>query len=307
VKRKGVRVRILALMGLLAAGSIFMAGHYVMVRPSLRTDGYFVFFRAWHSHCPFAAGELWPNALARFFEPFVPIWVQIEPGVTMWLDPYDLVGGSILASGEWEPKTWHALQQHVSAGGTFVDVGAHIGWYSLKAAKLVGPKGRVIAVEPNHETLLRLRDNIRASGASAVIVVAPVACSDSETTLNFFAAPRANTGMSSLSLTNASRLGGIAASYQVRARRLDDIVREAGVARVDAVKIDVEGAEFLVLKGAVETLDRYRPVVSVELIDEGLKQMGASVDDVMAFMRSHGYAPQQYEEENVVFVPVAVP
>ena len=44
-------------------------------------------------------------------------------------------------------------------------------------------------------------------------------------------------------------------------------MREAGVTRVDAVKIDVEGAEFLVLKGAVETLDHYRPVVSVELID----------------------------------------
>ena len=301
MKNKWVRVGILVLLCLFAAGTIFM------VRPSLRTKGFFVFFRAWHSHWPLARGAQLADRWAPIFEPFVPVWVRVEPGVTMLLDPYDAVSRYILGFGEWEPKTWHALEQHVPAGGTFVDVGAHIGWYSLKAAKVVGPKGRVIAVEPNQETLLRLRDNIRASGASAVIVVAPVACSDSETTLNFFAAPRANTGMSSLSLTNASRLGGIAASYQVRARRLDDIVREAGVARVDAVKIDVEGAEFLVLKGAVETLDRYRPVVSVELIDEGLKQMGASVDDVMAFMRSHGYAPQQYEEENVVFVPVAVP
>jgi FkbM family methyltransferase len=225
----------------------------------------------------------------------------------MWLDPYDYVSGSILWSGEWEPKTWHALEQHVPVGGTFVDVGAHIGWYSLKAAKAVGPKGRVIAVEPNHETLLRLRDNIRASGASAVIVVAPVACYDSETTVNFFAAPRANTGESSLSSTNASQQGAVAASYQVRARRLDDVMREAGVTRVDAVKIDVEGAEFLVLKGAVETLDRYRPVVAVELIDRQLKSLGASVEEVMAFMRSHGYAPNQYRESNMVFVPVAVP
>ena len=301
MKRKGVRVRFLVLLGLVAAGSIFM------VRPSLRTKGYFLFFRTWYSHCPFAAGKLWPKALWPVFEPFVPVWVQIEPGVTMWLDPYDFVSRVILGTGEWEPQTWHAMEPHVPVGGTFVDVGAHIGWYSLKAAKAVGPKGRVIAVEPNHETLLRLRDNIRASGASAVIVVAPVACSDSETTLNFYAAPRANTGESSLSLASASEEGPVAASYQVRARRLDDIVREVGVTRVDAVKIDVEGAEFLVLKGAVETLDRYRPVVSVEVLDQGLKSMGSSVAEVMAFMRSHGYAPKQLTESNMEFVPVAAP
>jgi FkbM family methyltransferase len=301
VKRKWVRLGFLVLMGLVAAGSIFMA------RPSLRTKGYFVFFRTWYSHWPFAAGKLWPNALARHFEPFVPVWVQIEPGVTMWLDPYDLVSGGILASGQWEPKTWHALEQHTPAGGTFIDVGAHIGWYSLKAAKAVGPKGRVIAVEPNPETLRTLRDNIRASGAGAVIIVAPVACSDSESTLTLYAAPRANTGMSSLSLENASRLGAVDSSYQVRARRLDDIVREAGVTRVDAVKIDVEGAEFLVLKGAVETLDHYRPVIAVELSDEGLKPMGSSVEEVMAFMRAHRYVPTQYLEQNVEFVPVAAP
>jgi FkbM family methyltransferase len=298
VKNKWVRVRLLVLLCLIAAGTIFM------VWPSLRTRGFAVFSRAWRSHWHYATGSDVPVRLSPIFEPFVPIWVHVEPGVTMLLDPNDLVSSDILMVGDWEPKTWHALEQHTPAGGTFIDVGAHIGWYSLKAAKAVGPKGRVIAVEPNHETLLRLRDNIRASGAGAVIVVAPVACSDSETTLMFYAAARANTGESSLSSSNASRAGGVADSYQVRARRLDDIVREAGVTRVDAVKIDVEGAEFLVLKGAEETLTRYRPVVSVELVEGQLKSMGASVEEVKAFMRSHGYAPKQFQEFNMVFVPV---
>ena len=93
----------------------------------------------------------------------------------------------------------------------------------------------------------------------------------------------------------------------MRARRLDDIVREVGVTRVDAVKIDVEGAEFLVLKGAVEILDRYRPVLSVELLDQGLKSMGSSVAEVTAFLRSHGYVPKQITESNMEFVPVAAP
>lgn len=201
MKNKWLRVRILVLLCLFTAGTIFM------VWPSLRTKGFFFFFRAWHSHWPYARGAQLPSRLMPIFEPFVPVWVHVEPSVAMLLDPYDLVSNSILVGGEWEPKTWHALEQHVPVGGTFIDVGAHIGWYSLKAAKVGGPKGRVIAVEPNHETLLRLRDNIRASGAGAVIVVAPVACSDSETTLMFYAAPRENTGESSLSSGNASQQG----------------------------------------------------------------------------------------------------
>jgi FkbM family methyltransferase len=223
----------------------------------------------------------------------------------MRLDPYDLISREILTTGKWEPRTWHAVQPHVPAGGTFVDIGAHIGWYSLNAAKAVGPNGRVIAIEPDQDTLRKLRDNIRASGAGRVIVVVPVACYDSETTLPFYSAPRANTGESSLSLANASQAGPVAASYQVRARRLDDILREAGVTRVDVVKIDVEGAEFRVLKGAVETLGRYRPYISVELLENGLESMGSSVHEVRAFLRSHGYRPEQVTESNVEFAPVA--
>jgi FkbM family methyltransferase len=218
----------------------------------------------------------------------------------MRLDPHDLIPREILMTGHWEPQTWRVLEPHVPVGGTFVDVGAHIGWYSLKAAKAVGPKGRVIAIEPDHETLRKLRDNIRASGAEAVIVVVPVACYDSETTLPFYSAPGTNTGESSLYLGAASQEGPITASYPVRARRLDDILREVGVTRVDALKIDVEGAEVHVLKGAVQTLDRFRPETSLE-ID------GANVREVKLFMRSHGYAPKKVTESNTEFVPVSTP
>jgi FkbM family methyltransferase len=89
----------------------------------------------------------------------------------------------------------------------------------------------------------RLLNNIRASRADGVISVQPVACSDAEATLELFAAPGNNTGETSLFLANASQEGKAVTSYRVRARPLDDILKESGVTRVDAVKIDVEGAE----------------------------------------------------------------
>jgi FkbM family methyltransferase len=232
-----------------------------------------------------------PPSLVRLLSPTVPVWVRVEPRLHLRLDPIDWLDRTILTTGVWEPNTWLGLAEHIPKNGVFVDVGAHIGYYSLKAASLVGSGGRVLAIEPNPETLRRLRANIRESGASEV-VVEPVACSDSDGMLEFFAANEQNVGASSLSRANASQAGPVAHSYRVRTRRLDDIVRESGGSRVDVIKIDVEGAELLVLKGAGDTLDRFHPVVAVELSEVQLKNMGSSSAQVLEFLRSHGYAPR---------------
>ena len=270
--------------------------------PAAKTRFYVGLHREWTAHWPWEQGKQFPVFLARWFTPMAPAWVQVEPHVTMLLDPDDLVSKVILITGSWEPESWHAIDRHLAPGATFVDVGAHIGYYSLKAAPVVGAAGRVIAIEPNPQTIVKLRDNIRAS-AAGVIAVQPVACSNSEATLELFAAPSSNTGETSLSRTNAGQEGPVQTSYRVRARPLDAIVREAGLSRVDAVKIDVEGAEFLVPQGAQETLDRYRPMVLVELIDRQLQAMGSSSAEVLAFMSRRGYSLRRAYGFNFEFDP----
>ncbi len=288
----------LALCLLLVSGIVF-----VLPAP-LKTRMYYAVCRVWHSYCPVSAIRSLPQVLWSV-GPMTPVWVTIEPGITMLLDPADQVSRHILATGEWEPETWHVLRQHVASGGTFIDVGAHIGWYSLKAAKVVGAGGHVLAVEPNRDTVTMLRANINASGAGGIVLVMPVACSDSEGSLRLYAAPRANTGQSSLSSANASQSASVKESYLVPARRLDDIVHEAGIGRVDVIKVDVEGAELLVLRGSIQIIDRYRPVISLEIIDDELRAMGSSAQEVYAFMRAHGYVRRQElrREGNVIFTP----
>jgi FkbM family methyltransferase len=150
----------------------------------------------------------------------------------------------------------------------------------------------VIAVEPNPDTVRQLRDNIQASGAN-VIAVQPVACSDSEGELDLFAAPRPSGGETSLSRVNAQQSGGVVSTvYHVRARPLDAIIQESGVSRVDVMKIDVEGAELLVLRGARQTLARYGPTLIVEVEDKKLQPMGASAAELKEFLRSQGYTPR---------------
>jgi FkbM family methyltransferase len=272
----------------------------MIVKPGLRTKWYFAADRAWTTHWPFPRGNGIVRDLKPLIRPTEPAWVTVEPSVTMLLDPDDYVSNEILRKGTWEPESWDAIRPQLTGDAVFVDVGAHIGYYSLKAAAALGPGGRVIAIEPNPPTVQELRDNIAASGATRVHV-SPVACGDKESTLVLYASPRANTGQTSLSRANAEQTGVIAAEYRVRARPLDAIVGDEGVHRVDVIKIDVEGAEMLVLRGAGRTLDRFHPVVIVELIEPQLRSMGTSVAEVRAFFTAHGYAPRAEIDNNVVF------
>jgi FkbM family methyltransferase len=238
--------------------------------------------------------------LLLLYEPLAPVRVEVEPGVSMLLDPEDFVSRTILETGHWEARSWAYVERNLPVGGTLVDVGAHIGYYSLKGARAVGPKGHVIAIEPNPDTLRSLRDNIQSSGAN-VITVEPVACSDSEAVVDLFAAARSNTGETSLSRENAQQAGAVGHVYRVRARPLDAVVEEAGLSRIDVIKIDVEGAELLVLRGARQTLARYSPAVIVEVVEKQLQAMGASSAAVQQFLSSQGYTPRGRVGDNVEF------
>jgi FkbM family methyltransferase len=296
--------------------SLFAVGAIVLVLATAgfasggsgRTRTYFSVYRSSYGHSPasirplFAVADFFLNPVFETFGPFEPIWMQVEPGMKMQLDPYDLVSRKILETGAWEPESINAMADHLSPSGTFIDIGAHIGYYSLKAAMIVGPNGHIISIEPNPQTLPKLRGNIEASAARTVSVW-PVACAASESTLQLYAAPESNTGESSLSKENASQEGAPVA-YSVPARPLDAIVKEAKLDRVDVIKIDVEGAEFEVLQGAAKTLDEYRPVLIVEMVPNQLKSMGSSIEEVTRFLASHGYtARRQVDHSNTEFVP----
>ena len=276
-----------------------------MTGAAAQTQAYFAFQRSWHAFWPFHHGRGLPRVIRALLKRFVPVWTEVEPQVRMLLDSNDLISRVILETGVWDDASWLAIRQHLVGGATFVDVGAHEGYCSLKAARVVGPSGRVIAIEPNPEMVRTLRANIGASGAT-VITVEPVACSDSETTLDLFVAAHSNTGSSSLSKTNASLGGSVSTAYHVPARPLDAIIREAGVSRVDLIKIDVEGAEFSVLKGAQEALALYHPVLLVELDDQLLNSMETTSAAIIAFLRSCGYALRgSYDQANFEFYPEA--
>ena len=277
-------------------------GPRIVAGPELRTQAYFAIQRQWAAHWPWQRAKHLPDLLLPSVVPLAPVWYEFEPHVKMRLDPEDLGPRWILESGKYETASFNMVREHLFAGATFIDIGANFGIYSLQAAPIVGPAGHVIAVEPNPEAVRLLQVNIAASEAG-MVTVAPVACSDAESMLDLYVAPKSNTGETSLSQTNAAQEGAIRRTYKVRARPLDDIIRESGVTRVDAIKIDVEGAEYVVLKGAQQTLDRFHPMLLVEIVERQLRAMGTSSAQVRELLRAHGYREGRHDDLNVEFLP----
>jgi len=218
-----------------------------------------------------------------------PVRMQVEPGISMNLDPRDLVSMSILRSHSWQPEVWDALSARLGPGAVLIDVGAHIGTFTLKGAVRVGPTGKVIAFEPNPETLVELRSNIAASHVESTVVVEPIACSDKDQQLTLYADRGTNTGASSLSKENATTFDSAPRPYPVRARPIDDVVSELGLTRVDAIKIDVEGAEVSVLRGTLKTLEKFHPKVVIEIDERQLASFNTKPSDITDTLRQLGY------------------
>ena len=171
------------------------------------------------------------------------------------------------------------LRAQVPVGGVFVDIGAHVGTYAVVLAGHVGAGGKVIAVEPHPVAFARLSFNRASSGFAQVTLLAAAAGpSDGEVLIE---TDGDNLGASHI-VSGPPSTGAI----RVPSLRLERIVAEAGVSRVDALKIDIEGFEDRVLTGffrdAPSALWPGAVVIEHLSKDEWL-------DDCIADMRARGY------------------
>ena len=182
------------------------------------------------------------------------------------------------------------LRAHTPDGGVFVDIGAHVGTYALVLAQKVGRDGTVIAVEPHPAAHARLAFNRAASDLPQVRLVAAAAGESGSDVL--IETDGDNLGASHIVTGKAS-----ASAFRVPALTLQQILDDAGVAKVDALKIDVEGFEDRVLTGffaqAPQTLWP-RAVVIEHLSRKEWQQ------DCIADMVARGYAEQRRTRSNTL-------
>ncbi|MGE0055209.1 MAG: FkbM family methyltransferase [Hyphomicrobium sp.] len=165
-----------------------------------------------------------------------------------------------------ENGTHKVLERFVTPGSVFVDVGANVGYFSLMAARLCGPQGKVIAIEPSPAAVRLLRLNLD-NVAHAEIV--EKAAGDSHGAVRFFV--RKNGDMSSLEYEHGLQ------SVLVEIDALDQLL--AGQERIDFIKIDVEGFERDVLSGASRVIAKHRPIIYFEFIEQFAQRLGFGLED----------------------------
>jgi FkbM family methyltransferase len=203
----------------------------------------------------------------------------------------------ILYRGGYERHVLDLLERLLPVGGAFLDVGANIGLHTIVGSRRVGPLGSVHAIEPEPHCRHRLLRHLELNRINNVQVFA-VAFSDHTGTSRLFRSPPENSAKSSFAESNTTMglLGKSPGFVDVETQTLDEHVRHWG-GNPDVVKIDVEGAELLVLRGGKETLSGDdAPAVLFEASDLQAAPFGYDTRALKSTLVSYGFQIFRYGE-----------
>ncbi|HVH72643.1 MAG TPA: FkbM family methyltransferase [Candidatus Dormibacteraeota bacterium] len=231
------------------------------------------------------AGKI-ASAARRFQRLFPKVPVPIRLSFGAWW----LVRGSTLderlLSGHFETGEIRFVERYLRPGMIVLDIGAHHGLYTLLASKNVGPEGKVIAFEPSVRECERLRQHVRLNSCSNVRIE-PIAIGAERSRGKLFVVDGAEDWCNSL---RPPAVVGSGRSELVDVLPLDEYLSGAGITSADFLKLDVEGAELEVLRGARELLRKpARPVILAEVYDIRTLPWGYPASKIVGHLDKLGF------------------
>jgi FkbM family methyltransferase len=213
-------------------------------------------------------------------------------GLKLRVHPRDNVGErKFLFMPDWfDPAERALIDRELPRDGVFLDIGANIGLYTLWAGRRLGPEGRVVAFEPQPEALRRFKANLSFNYIEAPVSLIEAAAWDEDATLSF-QADAGNLGGGSAVIDHGH------APVAVPARAVASVLAELGVAKVDMLKIDIEGAEDRVLAGL---LAQAPPALHPRwlIVENGGGRWALDLPQILA---DHGYAPVAHHRMNTIW------
>lgn len=168
----------------------------------------------------------------------------------------------------------------------YIDVGANQGLFSLHASSLIGIEGRILSIEPNPRLAEALRRTQSVNQLNQMLVIQS-AVGNRSGDIDFFV-PLWSSGVGSFFEAQAAQASSTR-RMRVTVDTLDDIVKRSGLATVDLIKVDVEGAEMQVFQGAVTTLRTFHPHLWFEVNLDALRRGGSSAAGLLEFLAEQGY------------------
>jgi FkbM family methyltransferase len=247
---------------------------------------------AWHSWSP---GWLTPRMAGRARR--LGLFAFTEAGICtlatgrrMLLRLDDLVQCTMAHAGEWEGPIFAAVRDRVKPGDVVLDVGGHVGYSALLFADWVGPSGRVIVFEPLPAHAERIEANAALNAFDGRVEIVRAAVSDRDGVVEFQPSSFLNTGMGAIAPGKGK--------LRVPTIALDDWLDERNVDRVGLLKLDIEGAEILALRGLERTLrDKRIETLLMEIHPDQLPSFGSSVPETLSLLSHAGYRTSFWNEQ----------
>lgn len=221
----------------------------------------------------------------------------------VWLNPQDPVVSGALTFRVYERGEITFFRSRFRADMTFIDVGANVGLYSALALSTPGFRGRVLAIEPHRESRVYLEKTIQSNAAApARATIVGLAASDRAETLTLYQNPD-NKGDNRLYPD-----GLLHGAETVGADTLDNICREHGIGSIGFIKIDVQGAEAKVLRGARGVLTASSGcVLMTEFWPYGLARCGTDALEYLEMLRALGFRLYQLSGNQGILSAISSP
>ena len=179
---------------------------------------------------------------------------------------------------DYEPETFRFLRAQLKPGDVFLDIGAHIGLFTVVASRLVSPGGKVFSFEPTPFTREVLTEVVRLNGCEDVAEVRGEAVSERSGTMTFH-----DTGDEASNANSLVNIERGTSGIEVPVISIDDLVADRKI-RPACLKIDAEGAELDVLRGGRRTIEEFRPVIRLGLHPPQIKMNGQELQEIWALI-----------------------
>lgn len=223
----------------------------------------------------------------------------LPEGIRISLETGNELSAAIFCgSFEWAEREW--LTHMLKPGNVFFDIGANIGLMSLLAAHKIGVTGVAVAFEPVSATYEKLQKNISLNPQCSNIQTVRAAVSDANGKQEIFITGPGRDAWNSLVPAEGMQ------REIIETFRLDDLMNDEKLElpHPDIIKIDVEGWEIHVLRGAAETLKKYKPVLLIEFTASNLEAAGASCAELASELTKLGYSIHEYEPVKRMLKPM---
>lgn len=232
------------------------------------------------------------RAAARQIRAVAPVRIRDGVGANLRMDLRH--ASAWYGHGTNEMPLQLALAAHLHPGDVFYDIGANVGFFTLIAARLVGPRGRVVAFEPVTANAAAIRRNIALNHFTNITVI-EAAVSDHEGEEDLLVTDHGGGAALTSAKAPPAHPGSSHTAVRTATTTIDGLLAREEIPAPVMVKIDVEGAELEVLRGMPETMRRIRPKIVCEVDDASPEKLEPRLREVQEVLEPAGYAVERLD------------